>query len=136
MALKTVALADDVRNTIKIVQNTLSLSGDYDCVTEYVDRLKTKFNKSDMVKATTFRTIKHVLKTMKSYSHLLQHNDKKVIRENEYLRLIWSYIFELLFPPEGDVHVITGESEDTHSTESKREQHPESKSVHGFKIDV
>lgn len=136
MGLKTVALAEDIRNTIKIVQNTSSLSANYDCVIEYVDRLKTKFNKTDMVKATTYRIIKHVLKTMKSYSHLLQHNDKGVICENECLRLVWSYIFEQLFPPGGDVHVITGESEYIHSTESKREQYPKSKSVLRFKIDV
>lgn len=52
------------------------------------------------------------------------------------MRLIWSYILELFFPPKGIVHVVTGESENAYSTESKKEQYPQAKSVHGFKIDI
>ncbi|CEP14467.1 hypothetical protein [Parasitella parasitica] len=136
LAIKRHKLDDDICNTIKIVQNTLGLSGDYECVIEYVDRLKEKYSKSDKLKATTYKIIKHILKIMDNYSHLLYHNEKKTIRENEYLRLIWSYILELLFPPKGIVHVVTGESENAYSTESKKEQYPQAKSVHGFKIDI
>ncbi|KAG1465488.1 hypothetical protein G6F46_003713 [Rhizopus delemar] len=72
---------------------------------------------------------------MDSHSYLL-HCNEKIIRENEYLRLIWSSIFEQLFLPNGIVYVITGEGENAYSTESKKEQYPQAKSVHGFKIDI
>ncbi|KAG0746443.1 hypothetical protein G6F57_007471 [Rhizopus arrhizus] len=61
--------------------------------------------------------------------HLLHHNEKKIIRENEYLRLIWSYILEQLFPTKGIVHVSTGEGENAYSTESKKEQYPKANSL-------
>ncbi|CAO3694884.1 hypothetical protein G6F70_003807 [Rhizopus microsporus] len=136
LAIKRHVLDDDIFNTIKIVQNTLNLSADYECAIEYIDKLKQKYSKSDKLKATTYKIIKHILKTMDSYSHLLHHNEKKTIPENEYTRLIWSYILELLFPPEGIAHVVTGESENAYSTESKKEQYPQAKSVHGFRIDI
>ncbi|KAI9009927.1 hypothetical protein CLU79DRAFT_686200, partial [Phycomyces nitens] len=41
-----------------------------------------------------------------------------------------------LFPPKGIVYVVTGESENAYSTESKKEQYPQTKSIHGFKIDI
>lgn len=93
--------------------------------------MKQKFSKSDKLKATIYKIIKHILKIMDNYSHLLHHNEKKIIRENEYLRLIWSYILEQLFPTKGIVHVSTGEGENAYSTESKKEQYPKAKSVHG-----
>ncbi|KAG2205558.1 hypothetical protein INT47_005933 [Mucor saturninus] len=73
---------------------------------------------------------------MDNYCHLLHHNEKKTIRENEYLRLIWSYILEQLFRPKGIIRVVTGESENAYSTEIKKEQYPEAKSLRGFKIDI
>ncbi|KAI8367220.1 hypothetical protein EDC96DRAFT_574724 [Choanephora cucurbitarum] len=134
LTIKQHALDDDISNAVKIVQNTLKLSNDYECAIEYVDKLKQKYSKSDKLKATTYKIIKHILKTMDNYGHLL--HEKKVVRENEYMRLMWSYLLELLFPPKGIVRVVTGESENAYSTESKKEQYPLAKSVHGFKIDV
>ncbi|KAI8338843.1 hypothetical protein BD560DRAFT_459591 [Blakeslea trispora] len=134
LSIECCILDNDVCNTIKIVQSTLSLSADYECAIEYIDKLKQKYNASDKLKATTYKIVKHILKTMDNYGHLL--HEKKAVRENEYMRLIWSYLFELLFPPKGIVHVVTGESENAHSTESKREQYPQAKSTHGFRIDM
>lgn len=136
LVIKNHVLDDEITNTIRIVQNILNLSADYECAIEYVDKLKQKYSKSDKLKASNYKIIKHIFNIMDNYSHLLHHNEKKTIRENEYLRLIWSYILEQLFPPKGIVHVITGESENTYSTEIKKEQYPEARSVHGFKIDI
>lgn len=117
------------------MQNSLNLSNDYERVVEYLDKLKQKYSKSGKIKATIYKIIKHILKIMDSHSYLL-HCNEKIIRENEYLRLIWSSIFEQLFLPNGIVYVITGEGENAYSTESKKEQYPQAKSVHGFKIDI
>jgi hypothetical protein len=80
LAIKRHVLDDDICNTIKILQNTLNLSADYECAVEYIDKLKQKYSKSDKLKATTYSIIKHILKTMDNYSHLLHHNEKKTIR--------------------------------------------------------
>ncbi|KAG2205539.1 hypothetical protein INT47_005914 [Mucor saturninus] len=126
LAIKNHVLDDEIPNTIRIVQNILNLSADYECAIEYVDKLKQKYSK----------IIKHILNIMDNYCHLLHHNEKKTIRENEYLRLIWSYILEQLFRPKGIIRVVTGESENAYSTEIKKEQYPEAKSLRGFKIDI
>ncbi|KAI9009926.1 hypothetical protein CLU79DRAFT_686142, partial [Phycomyces nitens] len=46
LAIKRHALDNDIYNTIKIVQNTLNLSADYECAVEYIDKLKQKYSKS------------------------------------------------------------------------------------------
>ncbi|KAG2205559.1 hypothetical protein INT47_005934 [Mucor saturninus] len=51
LAIKNHVLDDEIPNTIRIVQNILNLSADYECAIEYVDKLKQKYSKSDKLKA-------------------------------------------------------------------------------------
>lgn len=45
------------------------------------------------------------------------------------MHLIWSYILEPLFPPKGVVRVVIRESENAYTTQSKKNQSPQAKSI-------
>ncbi|KAI7875718.1 uncharacterized protein EV154DRAFT_403525, partial [Mucor mucedo] len=46
LVIKNHVLDDEIPNTIRIVQNILNLSADYECAIEYVNKLKQKYSKS------------------------------------------------------------------------------------------
>lgn len=76
---------------------------------------------------------------VETYPHLLKKNG---IRDDDYsesdvLRIIWSPIFELLFPPnQHNLIVKTGETVSVMSQEHKQDTYSDSSNVIAFKIDI
>lgn len=57
-------------------------------------------------------------------------------RENDYFRILWSPLLELLFPPSENVRIVSAESEYPLSIKEKKVLYPKTKYIHGFKIDI
>ncbi|KAI7866966.1 hypothetical protein BDF14DRAFT_763857 [Spinellus fusiger] len=56
--------------------------------------------------------------------------------ETDYLRIVWSPIFQLLFPKDSPIVVKTGETSNKQSSLNKTEQYHTNKELSAFKIDV
>ncbi|KAI9006707.1 hypothetical protein CLU79DRAFT_879225, partial [Phycomyces nitens] len=57
-------------------------------------------------------------------------------RENDYFRILWSLLLELLFPPSENVRIVSAESEYPLTIKEKKILYPKTKHIHGFKIDI
>lgn len=135
LRLKEFPLDAAVINTITIIKNTLDLSNDFDAVKNYVGKMKIK-HANDTGCITALNIIKHVLRTMSTYKKMLINNTNINYRENDYFRILWSPLLEILFRPSENVRVVSAESEYQLSINEKKILYPKKKYIHGFKIDI
>ncbi|KAG2212585.1 hypothetical protein INT47_000561 [Mucor saturninus] len=85
------------------------------------------------------KLFEHVLNLIETYPHLLKKNrtSNSDYSESDVLRIIWSPIFELLFPPnQYNLIVKTGETVSLMSQEHKQDTYSDSPNVVAFKIDI
>ncbi|KAG1451405.1 hypothetical protein G6F56_008098 [Rhizopus delemar] len=85
--------------------------------------------------------MKHFLDIMEDYPHLLMKESKKdEYTENDYFRVLWSRIFELLFSTIRNRETTnlkrSGESVPIFSTNNKALLYPQEANIIGFKIDA
>lgn len=76
---------------------------------------------------------------IETYPHLLKKNGARNsdYSESDVLRIVWSPIFELLFPPnQHNLIVKTGETISVMSQEHKQDTYSDSSNVVAFKIDI
>ncbi|EPB87451.1 hypothetical protein HMPREF1544_05761, partial [Mucor circinelloides 1006PhL] len=74
-----------------------------------------------------------------THPHLLKKNGArdKDYSESDVLRIVWSSIFELLFPPnQHNLIVKTGETISVMSQEHKQDTYSDSSNIIAFKIDI
>jgi hypothetical protein len=128
-------LNTDITDTITIITNILNLSGDYKAAMTYIQDMENKYE-TRPYELAGFRLLHVALSLMKRYNYLFDTPPKKKVLENDYLRLVWSPILEALFPPEEEIRLIAGESINKLSTEVKKDQYSDKKSLRGFKIDT
>lgn len=89
-----------------------------------------------------FKIFEHILDLVGNYSDMLTKGSSA--SENDYIRVVWSNIFEQLFRPKTNVSVITGETVNPISTLNRKEQYDikqdtkkeKEKNIIGFKIDI
>ncbi|KAG2229906.1 hypothetical protein INT48_008281 [Thamnidium elegans] len=81
--------------------------------------------------------MKHFLDIMEDYPHLLMKESKKdKYTENDYFRVLWSRLFELLFSTIRNVRIKSGESVPIFSTNNKAMLYLQEANIIGFKIDA
>ncbi|CAO3693924.1 unnamed protein product [Rhizopus stolonifer] len=81
--------------------------------------------------------MKHFLDIIEDYPHLLMKESKKDrYTENDYFRVLWSRLFELLFSTVRNVRIKSGESVPIFSTNNKAMLYPQEANIIGFKIDA
>lgn len=76
---------------------------------------------------------------IETYPHLLKKNgaNNSDYSESDALRILWSPIFELLFPPnQHNLIVKTGETISVMSQENKQDTYGDSSHIIAFKIDI
>lgn len=71
---------------------------------------------------------------IETYPHLLKKNGA---HNSDFLRIVWSPIFELLFPPnQHNLIVKTGETVSVMSQELKQDTYSDSSNIIAFRIDI
>lgn len=133
--LVPMTLNDDITDTTTIISNILNLTGNFKASFTYIRDMQDKYETSSFELAA-FRVLEVAPMLLKRYSYLFDHPSKKKVLENDYLRLVWSPILEALFPPEESIRLIAAKSVPKISSEAKKDQYPNGKSVRGFKIDT
>lgn len=135
LKMKEYPLDAVVTNTLIIIKNTLDLSNDFNAVKSYIGKMKIK-HASNISLMRVFSIIKHILRTMNDYKKMLSNSSNINYRENDYFRILWSPLLELLFPPSENVRIVSVESEYPLSIKEKKVLYPKAKYIHGFKIDI
>lgn len=117
-----------------IISSTLGLSGDFDCCQELLRKEIALANKIDTV--IGLKVLDQVLRIMENYQYMLSKVQTKKVTEDDYLRYIWSPIFETIFPPKDNrIRIKSGESISPASSSNKTEQYHSSKFVKSLKVD-
>ncbi|KAI8889338.1 hypothetical protein K501DRAFT_266882 [Backusella circina FSU 941] len=92
------------------------------------EKIKNRHSVSYLYETYYMDTLKHIVTLLR----LIQQNKEEKpfsYRENDYLRIVWSLILELLFPPSENIRVITVESEYPLSIKEKKVLYPKSKGI-------
>ncbi|KAI8077409.1 hypothetical protein BDF21DRAFT_420965 [Thamnidium elegans] len=103
---------------------------------DYIYKIYSKQNNQNK---SYLKLFEHVLNLIGTYPHLLKKNGARNsdYSESDVLRIIWSPIFELLFPPnQHNLIVKTGETISIMSQEHKQDTYSDSSNVIAFKIDI
>ncbi|CAO3618345.1 unnamed protein product [Cunninghamella blakesleeana] len=83
------------------------------------------------------KLMEHCLDIMDDYPHLLSEaKEYRLYTEQDYFRILWSRIFELLFVDCKHIRIKSGESIPAYSTYNKKDLYPSKNNVYGFKIDA
>ncbi|KAL0084354.1 hypothetical protein J3Q64DRAFT_1822554 [Phycomyces blakesleeanus] len=117
-------------STAAVSSNNITLGLDY------IHRIYSKQNKQNR---NYLKLFEHVLNLIETYPHLLKKNKTRNsdYSESDVLRIVWSPIFELLFPPnQHNLIVKTGETISVMSQEHKQDTYGDSSNVVAFKIDI
>ncbi|CAO3675477.1 unnamed protein product [Rhizopus stolonifer] len=117
----------------KIIINTMKKSGDLEKGLKYIHKAYYEFKEEDRKSLDIYE---HLIKCIKYYPEYLSKTPEFEIRENDYIRILWSPLLEALFVKDKSIRIICSESCNPSTAAKKKTIYSEAKNVIAFKIDV